>query len=103
MKSCRLDKHLLYVIGPFFDTKIRSTWYRSMWSQTSCQNHNNKEHEIKKCRIVWENFLHIVTTMSGQNTAQHGRNVSSEALAENSDTSSDDNDRNWSFPSITSW
>lgn len=41
--------------------------------------------------------------MSGQNTAQHGRNVSSEALAENSDTSSDDNDRNWSFPSITSW
>ena len=66
-------------------------------------NHNNKKHEIKKCRIVWENFLHIVTTMSGQNTAQHGRNVSSEALAENSDTSSDDNDRNWSFPSITSW
>ena len=51
----------------------------------------------------FENFLHIVTTMSGQNTAQHGRNVSSEALAENSDTSSDDNDRNWSFPSITSW
>ena len=41
--------------------------------------------------------------MSGQNTAQHGRNVSTEALAENSDTSSDDNDRNWSFPSITSW
>ena len=60
---------------------------------------NTKLKSVEK----FENFLHIVTTMSGQNTAQHGRNVSSEALAENSDTSSDDNDRNWSFPSITSW
>ena len=41
--------------------------------------------------------------MSGQNPAQHGRNVSSEIATENSDSSSDDNDRNWSFPSITSW